>query len=733
MRHSLAYAALFTVWLAAACSDAPTVSPQLMRTGGPVTHSLSEDIDLMVADFFPKGLETATGARWSTVKSKLADGDVAGAAKHLVDLAKFIRLKTGDVVAPAGETQQHAAARLVLAMSTYVFSGPTAPTPQPGPDIEVAVVPAGEPATVQTPSEHAAVDLEAGSTNEDRIIVISQEQTLFLEQCSGPLPTTLCQYPLFYRFESFPKLALNKVGRFAACMVTSGPRRPLEYTEGESTKEVDDRMRLAHNKPESEADYTPGSTIIEGIEVLPKAETQKGGLITCEGVVYPPVVVAARGGWLGIGERALYAVANFAGWLLTPKNLYAWDSGPEHDSRFFSNFNGVDPGSRPDLSAATTTAPANAFGGDAISVTFSVENRSRRSGGYATAASTQTTAQVYLINSDGAQVATLGNPFTILAMRPDDAAQQFAMLVTLPDVPLNRQYAVRAVVTPGPGLPEVEDEGASGNNSKDAPIRIDSRSRDNIAIYKNYNAWFGSNKDEAVLQAAPFNLTSGEGYVVRPMSQLAAGIPAETELIIITSASSGNNLDQITEQRAGAANLEAWIRNGGWLVIHAGDNEPYSNDETYLIPGLTGQKDRILGCTGLTLNVANHALVRGPDAALGTADDLTNTNIDNGGRFCSDNHGSLAGVLPAGAEVLINEEGGSQRPVYATYELGAGRVIVTTLTLEFPAHTTQTLINHFYWAINGTTAGPALRALMANIVGDDAPVTVNTDGTPRNP
>lgn len=242
-----------------------------------------------------------------------------------------------------------------------------------------------------------------------------------------------------------------------------------------------------------------------------------------------------------------------------------------------------------------------------------------------------------------------------------------------------------------------------------------------IAIYKNYNAWFGENKDESVLQGAPFNLERGAGYFVRSMSELRSGIPSTTSLIILTSAAQGNYLNQITQQNDSLAvlNLELWVRGGGWLVAHLGDN---ARGIGYKIPGLSGIADDALNCTGLTLTVADHALIRGPDAQLGTADDLNNANIDNGGRFCYDNHGSLAGILPENAEILMVEQGGSQRPVYATYTLGLGRVIVTTLTLEFGPHTLQTLVNHFYWAIYGLDAPrAAAAAAAASLQGPAAP------------
>jgi hypothetical protein len=254
-----------------------------------------------------------------------------------------------------------------------------------------------------------------------------------------------------------------------------------------------------------------------------------------------------------------------------------------------------------------------------------------------------------------------------------------------------------------------------------------------IAIYKNYNAWYGENRDETVLQAPPFNFVAGRDYVVRGMSALSGGIPADTKLIIITSASQGDYLNQVTDERAGFGNLDAWVRSGGLLVIHAG-----YNFVGYHVPGLlgTGTVDNVLNCAGLTLAVTDHALIRGPDATLGTADDLTNTNIDMAPGPCYDNHGSLAGLLPDNSQVLITEQLGDHRPVYATYPLGSGRVIVTTLTLEYAYHPTQTLVNHFYWAINGPnppaavfarlSAPAAVRSLLPS-----GPVTVNTDGSPR--
>jgi hypothetical protein len=235
-----------------------------------------------------------------------------------------------------------------------------------------------------------------------------------------------------------------------------------------------------------------------------------------------------------------------------------------------------------------------------------------------------------------------------------------------------------------------------------------------IAIYKDYNAWFGENKDESTLQAPPFNLVRNTDYTVHPTSALQTPIPSTTSLVILTSASNGSTPVLGVNHPTAQANLDAWVRGGGWLLAHAGDNV---SGNGFLIPGMLGKPDELHTCYGLTLTVADHPLIRGPDGILGTGDDLNNTKIDNGGRFCSDVHGSLAGILPPGAEVLMVEGGGSVRPVYATYAHGAGRVVIHTLTIEFGPHTQQTLTNHFWWTImsGGAPAAvaPAFLALPA--------------------
>ncbi len=230
-----------------------------------------------------------------------------------------------------------------------------------------------------------------------------------------------------------------------------------------------------------------------------------------------------------------------------------------------------------------------------------------------------------------------------------------------------------------------------------------------VTLYQNYIPWFlNEAKNEKALTLL------GKDFAVRPMSALKTGIPSDTRIVIIASASLGNTLNQIADEvdPAAQANLDAFVRGGGVLVTHLGDNNT-GFPTAYRVPGLLGTADDLLNCTGLSIVDSTHPLVLGPDGIAGTFDDLDNNKIDAqkqpvpsaardpfapGGPFCFDNHGSLAGILPAGSQVVLREEGGKQRPVWAQYPLGRGHVIVTTLTLEFAPHQFQTLVNELHVA-----------------------------------
>lgn len=218
-----------------------------------------------------------------------------------------------------------------------------------------------------------------------------------------------------------------------------------------------------------------------------------------------------------------------------------------------------------------------------------------------------------------------------------------------------------------------------------------------VAIYKDYNAW-GTNREETILNS--FGLVKGVDYVVRPTSDLVDGIPSGTSLIILTSLSgSGYPLANVNSPAA-QANLDAWVKGGGWLLAHLADNV---YGDGYMIPGLSGKvADGGLNCAGLVVTGGDHPFIRGPDGILGTSDDMNAANVARVGG-CYDNHGNLAGLLPPGATVLLTEPPPSEAPVYATYSYGAGVVVVSTTTLEWGGSNPQIITNHLWWTVMGDT------------------------------
>ena len=317
------------------------------------------------------------------------------------------------------------------------------------------------------------------------------------------------------------------------------------------------------------------------------------------------------------------------------------------------------------------------------------------------------------VNSEGTQVSAT---FTWSSNDEDVAMVDATGLVT--------------AVGSGSAMITATTDGVSGMAEITVEIR---RRRDgDIVLYSDFDSW--GNGEDVVLQGAPFNYVEGTDYLTRPPGGMASGIPNTTSLIVLPSVSSSANEAAITAINDPAAQgfLEAWVRGGGWLAAHLADNSALD----YMVPGLTGPADEDLNCDGLTVLVADHAFIRGPDAMLGSGDDLTSDNIDISTiGTCEDNHGSLEGILPGNATVLVEEETGG-RPVYATYRLGEGLVIVTTMTLEYSA-TRGTplpiLTNHYYWVINGldAEAAPAPPANLVARAPQPAGIDVLRSSSPR--
>ena len=361
------------VLIFAACSDAPRMTEVDGSTATQKVVAPSGTLDQNIYSLFqlfPKGQATAGLNRWTTVKRAYETG-VANPAKmqHAQDqvfsLAEWVKNMAPRMSDPPGpETATAAAARLVLYMAMYVHQGPTATPPAftPGADNAVGFVTPSEDATIVTPSTNAGVSLKAGAVNENTIVVITQNLTPYPANCSGPLPTKLCQYPMFYHFSQFPHERLNIAAKFGVCHVNDGSQRlPLADH---------DRFRLAHNKPANPADYTPGGTIRdqggESIEVLPFT-TQTFSI--CEHIHY---ALNEPTGLRGVLARSAVALQK----LVTPKSAFALDQGGGGEAFSFSDFNNVDPDGLPDNSVAVAVpSPVETvYPGGTVSITYTVTN-----------------------------------------------------------------------------------------------------------------------------------------------------------------------------------------------------------------------------------------------------------------------------------------------------------------------------------------------------------------------
>lgn len=345
MRRIILGIALASASLAAsACQDGATTAPSADVPGPTRSHipaptgPLAQAIDDLIGQAFPRGLKTATQSRWNSVKAKLAAGDTAGARAKFADLAAFIGQKVPLMIASSDETTQQVATRLVIYMTSYVSGGPNASAPAVGGDNAFAVVTPSDALTLVTPLERAGVAFPAGAVNEPTVVIISENTQLYYEQCDGPLVTTRCQFPLFYRFDAFPHVRLNTAARFGVCHVNDGYRAPDAAQH--------ERTRLAHDLPASPANYSGGATQVEGIEILKLVSVSD--FLHCEAGLGYPLPPKAPVNSLGAALHRFDGLARAAASMLSPKSAYAAammiDQGVGGLGDFFSNFNVVDPG-----------------------------------------------------------------------------------------------------------------------------------------------------------------------------------------------------------------------------------------------------------------------------------------------------------------------------------------------------------------------------------------------------
>ncbi len=225
----------------------------------------------------------------------------------------------------------------------------------------------------------------------------------------------------------------------------------------------------------------------------------------------------------------------------------------------------------------------------------------------------------------------------------------------------------------------------------DGPVDYVEASR--FEIYKDFNAWWGENKDESILQG-DLGFVKGVDYGVQSTAQLAnpaAAISADAEVVLITSNSYGysstrNNVNSTTSQ----SKLREFVKAGGVLVVHLADND-YGGG--FVAPGIKRQSSGMAYALDIRyVAPPNHPLSMGPDGLPGTSDDLTNTNIQwrssrwvhhNWLQFVPSTDPTSPNYDPDVSSVTILATTADGRPLWAEWTMGFGVVIASDLTLEY--------------------------------------------------
>lgn len=208
-----------------------------------------------------------------------------------------------------------------------------------------------------------------------------------------------------------------------------------------------------------------------------------------------------------------------------------------------------------------------------------------------------------------------------------------------------------------------------------------------IIVAQDYAPWFfGENRVVNSLKAQPFNMVEGVDFTVAPIFALAQGVPECTTAIFIGSNSFGMTFTAFAQRSVPVqAALDDFVQRGGTLAVHLADTA--SPTLGYLAPGANGTRTQGSFGQHLFLQVSDtHPLRRGFDREVNTADDGTNATFAPllpFGTTCCATQGSIDTMLPAHGRVVLRDEGG--KVVYGEYRHGQnfGRVILTTLTMEW--------------------------------------------------
>lgn len=256
-RRSLAVPALLVLAALAACSS---------DDGGPTPPDGSivpAAIQALIDDLFPSGTlnDNATTQVEDVLESADA-GQTAVAQSRFFDFVAFggTQAAAGTLLDPNGSsppTTEAALSTLVDAVADEAgLTVPSIPAAAFSDDGAAATLD-GSGGTVVTGNRDAGLFLPPGALPGKILITIERiPETGDPEDHDGPLPTSLDQYPRFYRIETFPPVtALAQSGIVGVCVVD--PPDPFAPTPA-----VAARLRIAHPDPDNP----------QTIEILPLAD-----------------------------------------------------------------------------------------------------------------------------------------------------------------------------------------------------------------------------------------------------------------------------------------------------------------------------------------------------------------------------------------------------------------------------------------------------------------------------
>ena len=313
----------------------------------------------------------------------------------------------------------------------------------------------------------------------------------------------------------------------------------------------------------------------------------------------------------------------------------------------------------------------------------------------------------YSFSLEAGQTTTLGVrnlANTILTLELLDAAD--TVLATGTAVPTGQvDRAIRDFVAPESGTYYVRVRGAGVVDytlvatrdadldwfmAPDAPQAIGSRAIDGtqyVLGFTGRGAAGGGGLSMAIIDGEVYGTPEANEFAARELGFGVTRLPRATwfqadlsqyNIVVVPSRFDFRDVN------TNLAVLTNYVRNGGVVVTHVVDFGSNGN----LLPGWNRMVITQGSSADINITDPNSGLITGPGGTI------TNANLDGGS---SSNHGYiLTSNFDIQGEVILHAAGDPRQAVTFTYELGAGKVLVSTIPTEcyFPTGHSCSSLNH---------------------------------------